>query len=186
MSLVTESLQNPKMGISFRGKNWIPSLWNKADSYSRNEQICMNTSRAGHGYKEMWLYVNSVCWRAFQLLMDIVWSVVSDQPFVFKHSCERAESVLVSPLYGPTEDWVAAKLTLWDNFLHAFPSFLCSGRKHKTMILDRIPLQGTLVPQWLMWYNKKDTCCSIYYMGPLSRRPWEGPVFAKKKKSAVC
>ena len=31
MSLVTESLQNPKMGISFRGKNWIPSLWNKAD-----------------------------------------------------------------------------------------------------------------------------------------------------------
>lgn len=40
------------MGISFSGKNWIPSLWNKADSYSGKEQVCVNPGRAGYGSKE--------------------------------------------------------------------------------------------------------------------------------------
>lgn len=115
MSLVTERLQNPKMCIFFCGKKWIPPLWNKADSCSRKEQVCVNTSRAGHGYKEMWLYVNSACWRASQLLLDNLRSVVSDQPFVLKDSFQRAESVLVSPLHGPAEVWLAAKLSRGDN-----------------------------------------------------------------------
>lgn len=90
----------------------------------------------------------------------IVWSVVSDQLFVLNHSCEGAELVLVSPLYGPSEllpSWLCEIV-----FLCAFLSFLCFGKKHKSMVLEGMPLQATLVPQWLMWYNKKDKCFSIY------------------------
>lgn len=70
--------------------------------------------RVGHSSKETWVYVSNTCWRASQLLVGVTRRVVSVLLSVLKLSFERAESVLVSRLFGPAEVWLAATLSLGD------------------------------------------------------------------------
>lgn len=186
MSLVTESLQNHTMGISFCGKNWIPvsetklidtaevsrSVWTLAD-------LVIVTKRCDHMLTVFAEEHPSYRWILYEALFQtslLFWNIPErEQNWCFLYHCmDQLKTELLT-------SW------LWEIiFLRAFPSFLCSGRKHKTMILDRILLQGTLLPQWLMRCSKKDICYSIYYMCPLSRHVLVKGLCLPKKIYLLC
>lgn len=154
MSLVTERLQNPKMGIFFCGKKWIllcetkliaaaernRCVWTQAELVMVTKRCdCMLTVLAGEH--------PSYCWIMWEVLFQtslLFWKIPfrKQNQFLFHHCMDQLKSDLLPSCPG---EIIA---------LHNFSCLLCSGRKCKTMALGRILLQDTLVPQWLMRCNK--------------------------------
>lgn len=135
MSLVTESLQNPKMGISFCGKNWIPSLRNKADrltevstSVRTLAELLMVTKRCDDMLAVFPGEHPSYRWMLHEVLFQtslLFWNVpVRGQNWFLFHCCMDQLKTELLP------SWLCEII-----FLCGSPLFLCSGRKHKTIVL---------------------------------------------------
>lgn len=149
--------------MSFSGKNWIPSLWNKADSYNGKEHVCVNTKSWTQFQRDV-----GVCQQHLLESIPVVggyyeksyfspalfWNspLREQNQFLFHNCLDQLKSDLL-PLYP------------WEIFaLSNFLCHLCAGRTCKTIILDGLLLQSALVPVTKGMQQKKicATICITY------------------------
>lgn len=132
---------------------------------------CMLTVFAGEHPSYWWILYEALSQTS--LLFSNI-PVREQNQFLFHHCMDQLKTELLP-------SWLREII-----FLCAFPSFLHSGRKHETMELDRIPLQGTCVPQWLIWYYKKiHTAVYITCVCWVDISLWKACVCKKKSVCSV-
>lgn len=108
-------------------------VWTQAELVMVTKRCnCMLTVLAGEH--------PSYCWIIWEVLFQtslLFWKIPfrEQNQFLFHHCMDQLKSDLLPSCPG---EIIA---------LHNFSRLLCSGRKCKTMVLGRILLQGTLVPQ---------------------------------------